>query len=342
MTTQTSGNGALREGFGTRAIETSAETQTSAMQAHAQAAIQARFVMAMQRPRSWDNVRVRILAECRRPGFAEVARYRKPIGEGIEGPSIRFAEACARYAGNLGVETVTTFDDTTKRMIHVTAVDYETNSSFSADISVVKRIERKNSKGRTVIGERLNSYGQTVFIVEATDDEILNAQNALVSKATRTLVLRLIPGDIIEEGQAACIETLRNQAAKDPAGERKKLCDAFATLGVMPDDLVRYVGHALDALQPAELVELRQAYATIRDGETTWREIVAQRDGGAAGDEPKKAPSLADKIKAKRTKEKPVTAAEAKAAPEAQAMIADEETGELPHEPTIMREPGED
>lgn len=335
MMTQTTGNGALREGFGTRSIESTGETQTSAMQAHAQAAIQARFVMAMQRPRSWDDVRVRILRECKRPGFAEVARYRKPIGEGIEGPSIRFAEACARYAGNLGVETVTTYDDARKRMIHVTAVDYETNSSFSADISVEKRTERKNSKGRTVVGERLNSYGQTVYIVEATDDEILNTVNALVSKATRTLVLRLIPGDIVEEGQATCIDTLRNQAAKDPAGERKKLCDAFAMLGVMPDDLVKYVGHALESLQPAELVELRQAYATIRDGETTWREVIAQRDSTST-DEPKKAATLTEKIKAKRgAKDKAV---ETKA-PSSPFIEYDAVTGEIV---PPAREPGEE
>jgi len=94
---------AATEAFGSRSLTRSAETATSAMQASATAAVQARFVMARQQPRSWDDVRVRVLGECKRPGFAQVARYHKPIGDGIEGPSIRFAEACARYAGNLGV-----------------------------------------------------------------------------------------------------------------------------------------------------------------------------------------------------------------------------------------------
>lgn len=332
MTTTTNGYGTMREGFGSRELAASAETQTAAMQAAATAATNARYIMALQRPRSWDDVRVRILNECARPGFAEVARYRKPVGDGIEGPSIRFAEACARYAGNIGLEAPTVYEDASKRIIQVRATDYETNASYSIDVTVPKTVERRSSKGRTVVGQRTNSWGDTVFVVEATEDEILNVTNALVSKATRTLILRLIPGDIIEEGQARCLQTLNDRATKDPSGERKKLCDAFAAIGVMPADLSRYVGHGLDALQPAELLELRKIYATIRDGETTWREVLATREGGAAEEAPRKA-GLAEKVNAKRAKAAETAAA---AAPK-----ADPETGELPHEPE-GREPGEE
>lgn len=351
MMATTNGHGTMREGFGSREMATSAETQTAAMQAAATAAVQARYVMATQRPRNWDDIRVRILSECARPGFAEVARYRKPIGQGIEGPSIRFAEACARYAGNMGLEAPTVYEDATKRMIRVTATDYETNASYSADVTVAKVVERKKTTGRTVLGQRTNSYGDVVYIVEATEDEILNTVNALVSKATRTLILRLIPGDIVEEGQEACVQTLNNRAAKDPAGERKRLCDAFAAIGVMPGDLARHLGHSLDAIQPAELLELRKVYATIREGETTWREVVASREGAdvaAPASDPKKsaAASLADKIKGKRT------AAKVEASPpdgppqptiehDADGVVVERDpvTGEIVPPP---REPGED
>lgn len=330
MMATTNGPGTMREGFGERSIARTAETQSAAMQAQAEASVRARFVMAMQRPRSWDDVRVRLLQECARPGFAEVARYRKPIGQGVEGPSIRFAEACARYAGNLGVETATTYEDATKRIIHVTACDYETNASFSADVTVAKVVERKNAKGRSVAGQRTNSFGDVVYLVEATEDELLNVTNALVSKATRTLILRLIPGDIVEEAQDACMRTLSDRAAKDPSGERKKLCDAFASLGVMPADLARYLGHSLDALQPAELVELRKVFGTIRDGETTWREILATREGGAAEAEgdgaPKKAATFADKLRGRRRAP----------APEQAAAVEHDADG------VVMREPGEE
>jgi hypothetical protein len=353
----TNGHGTMREGFGSREMATSAETQTAAMQAAATAAVQARYVMATQRPRSWDDIRVRILSECARPGFAEVARYRKPIGQGIEGPSIRFAEACARYAGNMGLEAPTVYEDATKRIIRVTATDYETNASYSADVTVAKVVERKKTTGRTVLGQRTNSFGDVVYIVEATEDEILNTVNALVSKATRTLILRLIPGDIVEEGQEACVQTLNNRAAKDPAGERKRLCDAFAAIGVMPGDLARHLGHSLDAIQPAELLELRKVYATIRDGETTWREVVAGResaDAPATG-EPKKsaAASLADKIKSgkKGTKAEAAPPPPADAGPPQPTVEhdADGVVVERDQEPTVTgevvppeRQPGEE
>ncbi len=313
----------MREDFGGKSLSISGETQASAMQAAATAAVQARFVVAMQRPRSWDDVRVRILNECKRPGFAETARYHKPIGQGVEGPSIRFAEACMRYAGNLSVETMTLLEDDRKRLMRVTAIDYETNASFSSDIAINKVVERKNASGRSVVGERRNSYGQTVYLIEATDDEVLNVQNALVSKAARTLILRLIPGDIVEEGQQLCVATIKDQAAKDPAGARKRLCDGFAAIGVMPADLERYLGHAIATMQPAEFAELRQVYATVRDGETTWGAVMAGRGGEG---EPAKKASIADKVKAKaatRDKAKPVDrAAKTEPAPASSAATA--------------------
>ena len=69
------------------------ETTAGALAAQAKAAVEARYIMAMQRPRDWDQVRLSLLKECDRTNFAEVAIYRKPVGQGIEGPSIRFAEA---------------------------------------------------------------------------------------------------------------------------------------------------------------------------------------------------------------------------------------------------------
>jgi hypothetical protein len=271
--------GVARESFGERSIATTGETHTGALVAAAQASINARYIMALQRPRNWDDVRVRLLKECERPGFAEVARYNKPIGKGVKGPSIRFAEACFRYAGNLDAPITTTFEDRFKRILHVSVIDFETNASYAADITIEKTVERRDKADRVPVAERKNSRGETVYIVEATEDELLNKVNALVSKAVRTLILRLIPGDIVDEAQRACIATLNNRAAKDPGAEKKRVCDAFAEIGVFPADLAVFLGHSLDAVQPAELVELREIYATVRDGESTWQAILEARRG---------------------------------------------------------------
>lgn len=344
------GVGVAEESFGSRAMTTTGETQQTALAARATANVQARYVMAMKNPRSWEDVRVRILRECARPGFAEVARYNKPIGrDGIQGPSIRFAEACVRYAGNLDASTATIYEDRFKRVLEVRLTDYETNTSYAAEITVDKTIERKQSKDRVVVSQRQNSYGDTVFIVEATEDELLNKTSALVSKSVRTLALRLIPGDIIDEGQQACIETLRNRAAKDPGAEKKKLIDAFAGLGVMPSDLAAWLGHPIDATSPAEIVDLRAVYSTIRDGEATWRAVIDARMGDSAKAEKPTgaaaAENLADKVKARGKKEAPqAPASEPKTAQAAAApkRTHDPETGEVDESelPPEMREPG--
>ena len=45
----------------------------------------------------------------------------------------------------------------------------------------------------------MNSYGDTVYLVEATEDDLLTKQAAHVSKVIRTAALRLLPSDILEE-----------------------------------------------------------------------------------------------------------------------------------------------
>ena len=44
----------------------------------AKARIQAAYIMAIQRPRSYDQSRIKILEACSRPAFAEKVEYRFP------------------------------------------------------------------------------------------------------------------------------------------------------------------------------------------------------------------------------------------------------------------------
>lgn len=282
-----------------------AETATAALATQAKAMVEARYVMAMQRPRDLDVVRERLLKECKRPSFAEVARYHKPIGKGVEGPSIRFAEAALRCMTNVTIETLTVFDDAEKRIVRVAVTDLEANVPYSQDVTITKTVERRSVKqGETVIRQRLNSKGEPVFLVEATDDDILNKQGALVSKAIRTLGLRLIPGDLQDEAMDAVAETLRNRDAQDPDAAKRRLFDAFSTMGVSAEQLKEYLGHKADVLNPKELADLRGLFAALRDGETTWREIMDARQPDTNEKKPPQQPtttkrgsSLKDAIK---------------------------------------------
>jgi hypothetical protein len=262
----------------------SGETAVTAAAAQARAAVQARYQMALFRPRNIDTVRVRLMQAAKRPGFASTARYAKPVGNGrVVGASIRFAEEAGRALGNLLVETPTLFDDETRRVVRVTVTDLESNLSYSADIALQKVVERKSlRRGQVAISSRTNSQGEVTYLVEATEDEILTKQQAAISKHIRNGILRILPADILEEAMEQVVATLRDEDAKDPTTARKKLVDAFFSQGVGPDQIFEYLGHPLDQMTQPELLELRTVYAALKDGEARWVEIMEAKHGEGA------------------------------------------------------------
>jgi hypothetical protein len=258
------------------------ETSTSAVAAREKAAVEARFVMALNRPRSFDAARQNILAACRRPIFAAKVQYAKPIGRSkVYGLSIRFAEEAARAWGNVDVSAVVVFDDRERRIYRVSATDLETNATQNQDVVVEKFVERKNPKATDeVIGSRINSYGDTVYKKVATEDEVLVKANAACSKAKRNLILMLIPSDLREEAEDVALDTVRNRDAKDPEGARKQLVDAFYRVGVSADEIENVIEKPLTQLNPGDLNLLRNIYNGVKDGEMTWAEVVADESLG--------------------------------------------------------------
>jgi hypothetical protein len=240
------------------------------------ARIQAAYIMAINRPRNADDARVRILEACRRPEFAARVEFNKPIGKGIKGPTIRFAETAMRLWGNIDSDVQVVYDDDQFRRISIRVTDLETNSTFSKQINIRKTVERKNAAGRdgVVIGQRQNSNGEIVYIVQSTDDELMTKENALISKAIRNEGLRLIPSDIIDEGLAVARETLRTKDSQDPAAAKKRILDAFAGLGVKPKELEKYLKHGLETISPAEIGDLRAVHAAIKEGDATWADYI--------------------------------------------------------------------
>lgn len=262
------------------------ETTAGAAAEHAKALIQAKFIMAMNRPRNFDDVRTKLMGACRRPRFAEVARYNKPVGRGVQGPSIRFADEAAKIMGNVDVSKMTIFEDDDKLVVHIIVIDLETNTSKGETVTIRKTVERKNRQGRDVLGERINSSGQTVHIVRATDDEVFNKEQLMCAKVRRNLELQLIPQDIIDECQDVCAQVKLDRTAKDPDGERKRLIDAFAEIGVKPSDLEKLIEHPLDAASAKEIQGLREVYVTIRDGEASWADYFSEDALSAGKDDP--------------------------------------------------------
>ena len=303
------------------------ELASDVLASMARAQVQARYIVAQGRPRDWDVVRQRILKDCERPAFAASAWYRKPMGNTtVNGLSIRFAESAQRAMGNLMPERPIIYDDLTKRIVRVCMTDLESNVTHYKDIILEKTVERKNSKGRNVISQRLNSYGEVVYIVEATEDELLTKESAISSKIERQLTLKILPGDIQDEAERAIQDTLRKADKADPDAARKRLIDSFDDLGVRVADLKAFLGtDSLDALQPSDLKQLREIYTAIKEGETNWREVMEARDaarGNKTGEPPASTGGKsADKVKeaaAKKAKSGQPAASQSPAAQPAQ------------------------
>lgn len=265
-------------------------TADSAIAAGIRAQVEARYLMAMHRPRDLDEVRERVLKECRRPSFAEGAMYALPRGgKTIPGLSIRFAEAAARCFTNINCETYVIYDDEQKRILRVQVTDVECNESFARDITVSKTVERAHIRqGQIVLGTRANSQGRTTYLVSATEDEFAAKEGAMTSKAIRTLLLRIIPGWLQDEAQEAIVQTVRDRDAKDPDSQKRRLLDSFNSIGVNTAAIKEYLGRTeIDLMTPQEVTELRGVYSAIREGYIQWSTVLTERKSERqAGSEP--------------------------------------------------------
>lgn len=295
-------HGSMTQSFGSTSMTAGVESAAAAVAAQARATVEARYVMALRAPRNWDQVRQDVIRECRRPSFAnnKSAFYKKPIGQGVEGLGIRFVEVALRCMRNVLVESSIVFEDDLKEIHRVTITDLESNLTYPLDVRVSRTVERsKPEDDGSFISVRKNSYNKNVYTVRATDDDLLNKRGALISKAIRTLGLRIIPGDIQDEAEEIIKSVRMDDAAKDPDKNRKILADLFAEIGVKASDLSSYIGHDLSSCTPKEIVELRAIHGAISSGEATWAEVMdnkAQQGGDGKGNGRTSAPAYPDDL----------------------------------------------
>lgn len=258
------------------------ETSTAGLAKQAEATVQARYLVARANPRDLLDVRVRLLGECKRPRFAGCAVYEKPIGNDkvVTGPSIRFAEAAARCLGNLWTQADVVYDDHEKRIIRVAVTDLEANTTFEVPALIEKTVERSVvPKGDAPISQRTNSRGKITYLLRANEDQVLAKGGVAISKAMRNCIIRLLPGDILDEAMEQVEATLNDPKAVDPAAERNRIADGFAKLNIRPSQVKEYLGHEIGSATPAELRSLRGLWTAISEGHTTWDEAMESRRG---------------------------------------------------------------
>jgi hypothetical protein len=296
-----------RQEFGVSEVRNQADIAIAAVAAREEAIIKAEYVMAERHPRVWMDVRAAMLDHCARPRFAEVSRYAKPVGkkkvngewveEKAKGFSARFAETLAQEMGNVKPFSHVTYEDDLVRVVRFGVTDLQKNLPRSREVTFAKAVEKRGKKdhktgdwappeGREVISQRINSYGDPVWLIKATDDEMRNKVNSEESKTQRDFMLRLCPRDILDECEDRIYATLSNTDKTDPTAALKRILDRFRELaGIMPSDIEQYIGKTAAKFGPGDLQELRELGAAIRDGQTTFNDALkvkygSETDGG--------------------------------------------------------------
>lgn len=286
-------SGALVRQLDGSELSVASEVNPLAMAAREEALIKARCALALKQPRDIATVRVNMIAQCKRPVFAETALYSVPFGETrAEGLTIRAAEAFARDFKNLLIVTTVISDDADKRCVEVTVMDLESNFTETQQAMFAKTLERKYApKGAEVLGTRITSKGDKIFIVRATDAEVLAKQNSIASRIRRNKILEMIPADLRTEAIAQVRATLAAETKRDPQAALNKLFDSFAEIGVSPESLDSYAQSkwkipmariaSVDPKigKPEHMEELRKLYNSVREGRVSWEECMAEVAG---------------------------------------------------------------
>jgi len=218
-------------------------------QAREIAEVQAAMVIAQRFPRDPITATDRILRACTRPTLAEGALYSYSRGgQEITGPSIRLAEAAAQAWGNMQFGIRELEQRNGASTVEAFAWDVETNTRQAKVFQVEHK--RHTRKGAYKLEDPRDIY------------EMVANQGA---RRLRSCILGVIPGDVIEAAVRQCEETLHANADTSADG-LKKLVAAFEKFGVTREQIEKRIQCRLDAIRPAQVVQLKKVYASLRDG----------------------------------------------------------------------------
>lgn len=222
---------------------------TKVQESRAVAEIQAAVLMAKQCPRNESQSYLDIVNACKRPSMADQALYAYPRGGSlVEGPSIRLAEVLARYWGNCRVGI--TIQSQTPEKTEARAYAYDMQSNYMVDQDFTVPHKRTTKKGTKIL----------------TDERDIRELVANIgSRYLRGCILRLVPGDVLDDAIAQCKTTMTT--SEIPMADRvKKMVTLFNEQGVSVEQLEKRLGHNLDAIIPQELVTLQGIYKSLKDG----------------------------------------------------------------------------
>jgi len=241
-------------------------------QARELAEMQTKYLMAQQFPRNQIACMDNILNAFTRPALAEKSQYQFARGgTDIVGPSIRAAEAIAQQWGNMEfgfseVNRGTGSDGVPFSEVVAFAVDLENRNR--RPLQFIVKHWRDTKKGGYKLTDERDIY------------ELIANQ---AQRRVRACILAMIPGDVVEAAMEQAAVTLSTQADVSPAA-MVKMVSAFEPFGVTKEHIEKRIQRRLDAIQPAQVVQLKRIYASLRDDmskASDWFEIEEVAAAGA-------------------------------------------------------------
>lgn len=228
----------------TEILSTLASDQERAIQE-----VQASLVIAKKFPRNQLECMDKILQACTRQLLAEQSLYSYSRGgTEITGPSIRLAEAIAQSWGNLQFGIRELAQSKGESTVEAFAWDLETNTR-QTKVFQVPHI-RHTRKGQYPLTDPRDIY------------ELVANQGA---RRMRNCILSIVPGDVVEAATKQCDITLAAHADISPEAV-KKMVGVFEKAGVTSELIEERIGCRLDAIRPAQVIQLRKIFNSIRDG----------------------------------------------------------------------------
>lgn len=215
--------------------------------------IQAMVFMAKQFPRNQIQAADRILNACTRQTLADSAVYSYPRGgQNVEGPSIRLAEVLAQNWGNLDFGIRELSQENGVSTVEAYAWDLETNVRQAKVFQVA---HKRMAKG----GAKTLTDPRDIYEMVANQG----------SRRLRACILSIIPGDIVEAALAQCSVTQAASVGATPEEIKetiRKLTATMGKFGITAENIQDRYQCRLEAIRPAQIVELRKIYTSLKDG----------------------------------------------------------------------------
>jgi len=216
------------------------------------AEVQARMMIARANPREVIKATDLILEDCRRLSLAEDSVYQYARGgTSISGPSIRLAEAIARRWGNIasGIKEISRSNGYSECVAYA----WDLESGYYDERQFQVRHWRDTNKGGYALKDERDIY-----------ELIAN----MGQRRKRAVLLSIIPGDVVEAARMQCEQTMKAKADTTPEGIAK-MVDAFKAFGVTVKQLEAKIQRRIDTISPAQIVNLKKIYASLRDDMST-------------------------------------------------------------------------